>query len=251
MISIDSINRFSTANLPLQKDPVPAAASIDIQNELIREGIRVSTTPLDTFMMNQLPEGPINEMSDILRHMEAVALQSAELEQSFENLELLQAGITEDISTLKTVLNEFSQDDLKLFAAVFQNQAVVGPANFNTNQSGFNSDFFENQGAADFLDNLLRLDVISQPGLLEALDITDNIISLLSLRNFGVGFLESLLDSLTDFSLDFPDIGSLEQSPEDTTTQQGSGITDRPADSVLVSPESLQLKPSTIIDLVG
>jgi hypothetical protein len=202
-------------------------------------------------MMNQLPEGPINEMRDILRHMEAVALQSAELEQSFENLELLQARITEDISTLKTVLSEFSQDDLKLLAAVFQNQAVIGPANVDTNQSGFNSDFFENQEAGDFLDNLLRLDVISQPGLLDALDLTGNISSILSLRNFRTGFLESLLDILTDAGFGFPDIESPEPSPENTTTEQTTGIADRQAEALLGNPEPLNLKPSTIIDLAG
>ncbi|OGQ90671.1 MAG: hypothetical protein A2464_14670 [Deltaproteobacteria bacterium RIFOXYC2_FULL_48_10] len=250
MISINSINPFPITNFPLQTKPVESA-STDTGNEVIGSGEQILTNPLDTFVMNQLPEGPVNEMTDILRHIETVALQSAELEQTFENTELLQAEITEDISNLETVLSEFSQDDLKLFAAVFQNQAVIGPAIFDTNQSGVNADLFENQGAGEFLENLLRIDITSQPGLLEALDITDNIISLLSLRNFGVGFLESLLDSLTDFSLDFPDIGSLETSPENTTTQQDSGVTDRPAESVSISPESLQLKPSTIIDLVG
>nr|NJM03937.1 hypothetical protein [Desulfobacula sp.] len=200
--------------------------------------------------MNQLPEGPVNEMSDILRHIEAVALQSAELGQTFENLELLQAGINEDLSNLETVLREFSQDDLKLFAAVFQNQAVVGPANFDTNQSGFNSDFFGNQGSGDFLDNLLRLNIISQSGLLDALGLTGSIINIFSLRNSGVGFLESLLAILTDSGSGSPDSESPEPDTENTTTQESAGIADRQAE-VSVTPERLNARPLTIVDLAG
>lgn len=248
MISINSINPFPITNLPLQTKPVQLA-STDTGNAIIGRGEHL-TNPLDTFAINQLPADPVNEMTDILRHIEAAALQSAELEQTFEDRELLQAEISEDLSNLETVLSEFSQDDLKLFAAVFQNQAVIGPASPDTNQSSFNSDLFENEGAGVFLENLLRIDVTSQSGLLEALDLSSNIINFLSLRNFGVGFLESLLDNLTDFSFGFPDIGSLEQSPENTTTQQGSGITDRPARS-LVNPDRLNLNPATIINLVG
>ncbi|MCM2285213.1 MAG: hypothetical protein NDI81_10555 [Desulfobacula sp.] len=202
-------------------------------------------------MINQLPAGPVNEMTDILRHIGTVALQSAELGQTFENLELLQAGITEDISALKTALSEFSQDDLKLFATVFQNPAVIGSANPDTNQNSFNSGFFENQDVGDFLDNLLRIDITSQFGLLDALDITGNIINLLSLRNSGTVFLESLLESLTDSGFDSQDIGSPEPGQENTATQQDAGTADRPAETVLINPEPLNLNPSTIISLAG
>lgn len=250
MISINSINSFPIVNLPLQTKPVQST-STDTGNTVTGSGERILTNPLDTFVINQLPEGPVNEITGIFRHIEAVALQSAELEQTFKNLELLQAEIAEDVSNIETVLNEFSQDDLKLFVAAFQNQAVIGSANSDTNQNNFNSDFFVNEGAGQFLENLLRIDVTSQSGLLEALDLSGNIINFLSLRNFGVDFLESLLDNLTDFNFGFPDIGSLEQSPENTTTQQGLGITDRQAGSVQVSRELLQLNRPTIIDLVG
>ncbi|MFA5904809.1 MAG: hypothetical protein WC836_12815 [Desulfobacula sp.] len=202
-------------------------------------------------MTTQLPQDPLNEMTGIIRHIGISALQSAELEQTFENLELLQAEIAEDMSNLKTVLTEFSQDDLKLFAALFQNQAVAGPGNSNTDQNILNSDLLQNGGTENFLNNLFRIDVTSQSGSLAALDLTSSIINILSSKNSEPGLLESLLNSLNDLSFNFQGIGSAEQNPDNGTTQQESGIADRLEQASLANPALSNLFPPTIISLAG
>lgn len=171
--------------------------------------------------------------------------------QLFSNRQALQDSITEDISDLKTTLDKFSQDDLKLFTALYQNQLVVGSVNINANQNSFNSGFFLNGTVENFPKNLFRIDVTSEAGILAALNLTDSIINIFSPRNSRPRLLESLLSNLTDFSFNIPGINMIRRDPDSTAIKHSSAISRLLPLTLNVYPFMSNAKAPTIIDLVG
>jgi len=248
VISINPINFLPQSSFRLQNKPdksVPETTK-NIAAEFLKQA---SLRSVDTGRFNQLPEGPVTETTHILRKISHRALEAAELGQLFSNRQTLQDSITEDISDLKTALNKFSQDDLKLFTTLIQNQLVVGTVNMN--QNNFNSDFFLNGTVENFPKNLFRIDVTSEAGILAALNLTESIINIFPPINSSPRHLESLLSNLTDFSFNRPSISRIRQDPNSTALKHSSGIFRLLAQTLTVYSFMSNAKAPTIIDLVG
>lgn len=250
MISINPINFFPRSSFRLQNKPAESVPETtkNIAAEFLRQA---SSRFVDTGLLNQLPKGLVTETTHILRRINNRALEAAELGQLFSNRQALQDSITEDLADLKTALDQYSQDDLKLFTALFQNQLVVGPVNNNTNQNSFNSDFFLNGTVENFSKNLFRIDVTSDAGILAALNLTDSIINIFSPSNSSPRLLESLLSNLTDYSFNISGINRVRRDPDSTAIKDSSGISRLLAQTLNVYPFMSNAKAPTIIDLVG
>ncbi|MBU2453294.1 MAG: hypothetical protein KJ668_08275 [Proteobacteria bacterium] len=190
-------------------------------------------------------------MTDIIRRIGANAHQAAELEQSLKNRVLLQSKIAKDILNLKTVFEEFSQDDRKLFTALFQNQLPPGPAFSDSNQDSFINSFPLDGFVNSFPENFFGIDVTSKFGSLSAFNITSNAIEILSGRNSGKNLLEFLLDNLTKSIFNFPGIKNSEQDQNGFKTIQNLDIARLLAQSTYFSRTTADSNPLTIIDLVG
>ncbi|MDX2463975.1 MAG: hypothetical protein QNK31_05640 [Porticoccus sp.] len=228
MEPISSINLFPLSGLSVQARWRVASTPQTAQDLNVSGVDQVRIHSENATLLNKLPQEPINNVNSILQQINTHALQSLELGQTFENRQLLQADVSEDISSLRTILDELSQDDLTLLVALFQNQPLVGADSFNTGQS--NSDFFNTDQdifnasllSNGVFENLFRIDVTSETGSLIALDITGNVLDILSSRNFGSRLLESLLESLTNTSLNTEEGDVSEQNQDDTTGQLSS-----------------------------
>jgi hypothetical protein len=250
MTPINSINPFLLSSYRFQNKPVTPASSVT--RDPITKGVEpTSLNPAPTVSVHQLPEGPAHEISDILRRINTRAHQAAELGLTFENREVLQAKITEDLSTLKTVSSELSQDDLNLFVAIFQNQLLVGPAYSDTSQDRFIPNPSLDGLLESFPESFFRIDVTSALGSLAALDLTGTALDILSVRNSGAGLLESLLDNLTDSIFNFRFTGGYEQYQDDTPTDQDRNFAHFLARAPYFNPAPPGSNPPTIIDLVG
>jgi hypothetical protein len=213
-------------------------------------------------ILNQLPQEPINNVNSILQQINTHTLRSLELGQTFENRQLLQADVSEDISNLRTTLDELSQDDLTLLIALFQNLPLIGADNFNTGQSSsdfFSSDFFntdqeffnDSLSSNQILDNLFRIDVTSETGSLIALDVLGNAIDALSTRDSGSRLLESLLGSLTNTSSNTEEGEVSEQSQDETTGQLSSDSEQLAVQNQSFKAVSPNSNPPTIIEIAG
>jgi hypothetical protein len=250
MTPINSINPFPLSNYRFLNKPVIPASSVT--QDPITKGVEpTSENTVDTVSVHLLPEGPAHEISNILRRINTRAHQAAELGQTFENRQLLQAEITENLSTLETVSNELSQDDLNLFVALFQNQLLLGPAYSDTGQDRFIPSPSLDGLVENFPESFFRIDVTSALGSLAALDLTGTALDILSERNSGAGLLESLLDNLTDSIFNFRFTESYDQYPDDTTTDQDRDFARFLARAPYFNTAPPGSNPPTIIDLVG
>jgi hypothetical protein len=256
MEPISSINLFPLSGLSVQTRQV--ASTPQTARDLDTSGVeQVRIHSENATLLNQLPQEPINNVNSILQQINTHALQSLELEQTLENRQLLQADVSEDISNLRTSLDELSQDDLTLLVALFQNQPLVGADNFNTGQS--NSDFFNTDqdvfnaslSSNGVLENLFRIDVTSETGSLIALDITGNALDILSSRNFGSRLLESLLESLTNTSLNTEEGEVSEPNHDDTTGQLSTDSGQLAVQNLNFLAISSNSNPPTIIEIAG
>ncbi len=199
MTPISSINHSPLSSIRLNNRPV-SITSADTQN-IDAKGVGQAHRNLSIAVsINLLPQGPLKNVTDIIQQINTQALHSLELGQTFENRQLLQADITENVSNLRTIFEGLSQDDLKLFVALFQNQSLVGPGNSTNNQNFLNNSLSLNGILEDFPENLFRIDVTSQNSSLAALDITRSVLDILSTRDSESRRLESQLESLTELS---------------------------------------------------
>ncbi|WP_300464382.1 hypothetical protein [Desulfobacula sp.] len=136
MTPLNSINGFPISNYRFQNKPVIPASSPT--RDPLTNGVEpASQHPAPAVSIHQLPEGLVREITDIVRRIGTRAYQAAEPGQTVENREVLQAKIAEELSTLETVSSDLSQEDLKLFAALFQNQVLFSPGYSDTGQDSF------------------------------------------------------------------------------------------------------------------
>ena len=184
MLSISPIIFFPRASFRLQNQPVQSVTETK-ENIVSKFVSQTASSLVDTWLFNQRPKGSVDETAHILRRISNQVLEAAELKQVFENRKALQENIAEDIFDLKTALEKFSKDDLKLFAAYFQNQPVFGPVSFDTNQNLFDSDFLSDGATGNFPENLFRIDVTSESGILAALNLTNRVLNVFSPRSSG------------------------------------------------------------------
>jgi hypothetical protein len=244
MTPINSINSFSTSRVSLKKGLVSTIPEI-VQSVDTRDVDQEQINLSNAILINQLPHGLVNDFSDIIRRINIQALQSLELEQTLNNRQSLQENIIQEEYRLRAIFEELSQDDLRLFIAVFQNQPPIGSDNSNNFQDFFNTNFFFNGLSEKFLENLFHFDVTSQTGSLSALDITGNILDILSRSDFGSKRLESLLEVQTNSGFTSIQIDTSEQSQDDITVQSGSDT----VQNLFFYPTPLNPNPPTIIDL--
>ncbi len=245
MIPINSINRFPISSFRFQNRPV-ATVSSNILHTVTRRAEPILPNTLNSISINQLPEDFIFKTTDIFRQIGIFAHQAAELGQTWENRELLQTNITEEISNLGTVLEELSQDNLKLFIAFFQNPSLIQFSDSNRDQDLFLNNFPEN-----FPENFFHIDVTSELGSLAALDLTGTVIDILSEENSGSELLKSLLDNLTDSIFNLSVIQSFEQNQEDTSTDIDRDFLRLLVQNQYFTPIMSDSNPPTIIDMIG
>ena len=251
---------------PLRFQPVPVQAPpLEIPPEPAP-----SANQQITDLVNQLPAGPVEEITDAFRRINISANQSAELDQSFENRLFFQSQVDEEISTLQSLFERLNQDDLSLFIAVFQNQFPDDLFSSNRNQD----DFFTSQSLDQFtpnaLDSLLQIDVTSQAGSLAALALSGTIIDVLSGRNSSSGLLDSLLDDLTRSIITTRLFEPPEPPPaapvntgetteaapaedDDTTATEDEDLTSEIEELTALDPPFAQVgsNPPTIIEIAG
>ena len=257
MTPISSINQFQIIDRHLQFNSVRRIrAFADTQNSFLDDIQQTPAVSTEINLINQLPHDQIREVTDIFRSINILANQALEPGQNFENRENLQAEVEENISELRSVLDGFTQDDLTLFIAIFQNQipgAFIDSGSTSTD-SVFDLSF---TGITDnSLESLFRINVLSEFGALTSLDLTGSIIDTFTGNN-NSSILESLLDDLTDSLIGSTIFKSLSQSQEsekttiflDTEISQGTDNTE----SIMPIPPSNppDLNPLTIIDLAG
>ncbi len=172
---------------------------------------------LDPELISQLPDGLTQEITGAFRRIRIIANQAAEPGLAIEIQTELQSQATGEVSTLKSIFENLSQDDLNLFVALFQNQFpsdILAPRTDPV--SSLISDSL-NYLARDPIDALFQIDITSQAGTLAALDLADTFIDSFSDGNLNSTLLESLLDDLTDAILTIP----IQESPapaQDKTT---------------------------------
>ncbi len=135
---------------------------------------------LDTLLIHQLPRGPAHDIALIFKRIHTYAAQAAEIDQTYKDKELLQSDVKEDLSNLKTILSELAQDELTLFAALFQHVLQNGIVSSTNDSNDPATDVFIDGFKTDSLGNFFRIDVISERGTLAALDLTGTVIDILT-----------------------------------------------------------------------
>jgi len=217
--------------------------------------------PLENDLVNQLPREQTQGITDIARSISILASQSLELNQDVEARQNLQTFVEEDISRLRTLFNSLSQDDLTLFATIFQNFIADGlfdsGTTFNSDNDTFsNLSFREISDTA--LESILDFEVLSEFGALSTLNFTNSIIDVFS-GNTNGNFLESFLDDLSN-SIIFTAISEpLTQDSASTSDEvstfsdsETSETTDADEPAILIpTPMSPDGNPPTIIELAG
>ena len=248
MTPIAPVGPYTTPFLPFRSQPVQETTGFVPEPDQTVSAESVSGSSPDPALFNQLPQGPVQLMLDYYRNINLLALQAAELDQTNENRLFLQEEISRDTSELRTIFDDLNRDQLELFVAFFENQVPGFSSNSNGNDSLF-SGFFSETYSNNPLEDLLRIDVTSEIGLLSALDLSGSVID--SLSGFGSGsvFLESLLEfvgtvtpavSVSDSPVPEPEEDS--ESPESDTEI----VSEEEA-----SPLAPGSDPPTIIDIIG
>lgn len=251
MTPISSINQFSTINNRLRFNSSQRTRALeDTQNSFLDTVQQTPAVPTQTDLINQLPHDQVREVTDIFRSINILANQALELGQNFENREDLQIEVEEEILEARSVFDEFTQDDLTLFTAIFQNQipgSLLASGSMD-NDPGF--DLFSNGITDNLLESLLNINVLSEFGALTALDLTGSIIDRFTGNN-NSSFLESLLDDLTNSLTGFSIFKSLLQTQKsEKTTTSSDTDTEEPIIPIppINPPDS---NPPTIIELAG
>lgn len=209
-------------------------------------------------LAGQLPAGPAQDITGAFRRIHASANQAAEPGQPFENLELLQEKVSEEISALKSLFERLSQDDLKLFAAIFQHQIPdIIPAP-DQDRDHFLTPQPLDDLTPELLENLLQIDVTSLSGSLAALDLSGIIIDALLEKSFGSRLLESLLEDLTDSIFTFrttehPDRDFRESGKTGNSAPATASLDHEIARLHAFPPSFAQVgsNPPTIIEIAG
>ncbi|MCA1794745.1 MAG: hypothetical protein ABR534_13150 [Desulfotignum sp.] len=217
--------------------------------------------PLENDLVNQLFREQAQELTDIARSISILARQSLELDQDVEARQNLQTFVDEDISQLRTLFNSLSQDDLTLFATIFQNFIPGGLFDSGTTSNSDNNTFsdlsFREISDIDF-ESILDLEVLSEFGALGTLNFTNSIIDVFS-GNTNGNFLESFLDDLSN-SIIFTAISepltqdSDSESEEVSTSSDSETSETSDADESAIpipTPISPDENPPTIIELAG
>lgn len=257
MIPISSINHSQISDSRLQFDSVQRTRVFeDTQNSISANIQQTQAVPTENDLINRLPQDQVHEVTDIFQSINILANQALELGQDFENREDLQTEVEEDISELRSVLDELTQDDLTLFIAIFQNQIPVGLIDSGSASNDSVSDLSFNEISDNSLESLLSIDILSELGALTTLDLTGSIIDTLT-RNNNSSILESLLDDLTNslISATISESPAQDQESEETTTPSDSETSQDidTAEPIIPIPpiNPPDSNPPTIIDFVG
>jgi hypothetical protein len=217
-------------------------------------------------LVNKLPQDQARKVTNIFSSIHILVHQALEPGQNFRDKEVLQSEIENDIAVLKSILDEVTQDNLKLYIAIFQNQTLGGLINSDRthNDSAFDlSNFVLSNNS---LESLLNINVLSEFGALTAFDLTGRIIYTLTGNN-NSETLEFLLSILT-FSLIHTEISEnkvqdekMEDTEEEeevkavTTTSSNRKISqDNVTKELIISTLPINLSqsnPLTIIDFTG
>ncbi len=257
MTPISSINQFSAINNRLQFNSLQRTRTLEGTQNFFLDTIQQTPAVLtQTNLINQLPHDQVREVTDIFRSINILASQALELGQDFENREDLQIEVEKEISEARSVFDKFTQDNLTLFIAIFQNQipGSLIASGSTGNDSGF--DLSSNGITNNSLESLLDINVLSEFGALTALDLTDNIINRFTGNN-NSSFLESLLDDLTNSLIDssiFQRLSQTQESKKTTPSSDTETFSDTDTEESIIpipqisSPDS---NPPTIIELAG
>ncbi|MCG8689248.1 MAG: hypothetical protein MI892_30530 [Desulfobacterales bacterium] len=206
----------------------------------------------DSALLGRLPLLPAQGITDVFRSITALAIQAAEIGQTYENRNALQNNVSDDLEDLKTILEDLTQDDLRLFIAVFENQIPDFSSGANSSgDDGIFDGFTLSNATGDILNSLFQIDLTTEKGIFSALDLANNILDTLSIFNTGSDFLESFLEDLNDFGLSAALAESLiVPEVEETDTYRTVAQSEEfPEESFpLVPPGS---NPPTIIELAG
>lgn len=148
-------------------------------------------------LIEQLPLEATQNVADILLDINVLSLQAAEPQQSLEQRENLQNQATEALSSLSSLFDQLSRDELDILIALFQDQSITFFVDTSSNSS---SDIISDTSSTteDSLENLFQIDLISEQGILSALDFTNGILGSFSALNSDSSFLEDLLALSTD-----------------------------------------------------
>ena len=116
----------------------------------------------------KLPRSEAQILTDIFNNLLQHAAEASEPGQSGDTRENLQQSVRQDISDLQAAFDQISEDNLRLFTAIFQYQL---PGTFagdggNTLFSSVTEDIF-----TDTLTPLFNLDVTTEAGALNALAV--------------------------------------------------------------------------------
>ncbi len=244
---------FSLQTAPLRQTQTPEG----IQPPTITTLQQPTAGPPEIDLVNQLQQDQVQEAADIFRSLNILANQALEPGQDFENRQNIQNQVEEDISALTSFLDQLRQDDLQLFAAIFQNQVPGGLLDTGGTDDNSVSDLLLDNSSRSALDGFLNIDVRSETGALNALDLTGSIIDVFTFNNTGSSLLESLLEDLTESLL----ITALQDNPEEDQEIEAPTVSseeeqqDNDTEALLAVPIPPLTQPGenppTIIDFAG
>ena len=196
---------------------------------------------------DRLPQALAKVLAGVFTNINILALQSAELGLTQDTREALNNQAADELSGLRTTLDDLYKDDLELFGAIFENQL---PDFFSSANGSRQLDFLSAGSFDSILTSIFQIDLRTGQGALSALNLSGSILEILPVFNSGGNsVLETLLDDVAGVSFNLAVIDSILSNSETGTASDTADDQEFPEPvSPFVSPDTGQ---PTIIELAG